>query len=193
MCGSPKQLLIIRGSVSKEELDFTWDSILEQISEVVETERTKSIFNCWKKINENEKRIMFLESALEFLKPYYDPVLNKRVPNWDKDIAEKIAELGYDYIQYNEDLEKYSKQITIVENELKTLIVITNHYYNEYALLCPKDDVPIRTSEMEYEKELVILSKFQNGRIEKEKITCFEFFAIKNTYLDEVNRQKRKR
>lgn len=165
--------LVIKGHPTESELIEAWDAILQEYVDLIKTKKSESIFQAWKQVAYTEWKISFMEICLEQLKEKYD-----------KDIAEGITLLGYSLIQPNEDRQLYLKQIYAVETEAKTLIVLLNQYHNEYILLCPNGDKQSTRTIADYDKELMVLSKFMGFKIDKHRETTAEVCAIINSYLE---------
>lgn len=175
VCGKSIALLTISGLPEPQALADAWEAILTEYSTLIETGKSKNIFELYKRIVRTQWLFTFLSEATNHLKKEYDQT-----------IAQTIFELGYDYIQEDDNREEYLKQIYLVESEAKSLVIVLNQLNNEYKLLCPVASQEIERTEMDYYKELAILGKFQGGRINADDITVFEFAAIVNSYLDYI-------
>lgn len=167
--------LIISGKPTEAELRLAFDVILHEYVSIIHTDKSDSIVSCFLKIVRTETNMLALENALAYLKRC----------EWDKDIAERIQLLGFDYIENLEDEEAYLRQIEIVNNEVKVLVILLNEYKAEYANLTKSDGSSEDKEKdlMAYEEELAILGKFQGSRIDKKVTTVMEFVAILNNYI----------
>jgi hypothetical protein len=172
--------LVISGEIDTDILKETWQDILQEYSSYLKTDKSESIFDCWKKLEYTKWKMNFVAYSLEALKIKYSQV-----------IAEELQKVGYDYIVDNGDSEDYFRQIYNVQMEAKNLVVFYNQYAAEYTKLCPEADrEPITRDEMSYEKELRILGRFMGYNIRKEDITVFEFCSIINTYIESNKKSK---
>jgi hypothetical protein len=167
-------LLTISGEPSEEDLAKAYDAIMLEFSDLIRTEKTTSVFDLYKRLSYTKWKLTYLGWALSYLKHQYK-----------KEYAERISLLGYDLIEEMEDREAYLKQIYLVENDAKFLVVQLNQLSNEYKLLNPAStsEESERTA-MDYQKELAILSRFMGKWIRADEITVFEFCSIVNAYLD---------
>lgn len=167
--------LIISGNPSQIELQTAWSILLQEYVSLIHTDKSDTILNCYLKIAQTETKITFLENGLTYLK----------CCEWDKDIAERIALWGYDYIEPLEDREAYLKQIYITQNETKALVILLDQYNMEYKSLTGGDGATTDKRElMDYERDWQTLARFQGGRLNKKKLTVFEYCAILNNFFD---------
>lgn len=175
--------LIISGTPNKEKLQETWHNILDEYSDLIHTDKSDTILQIYKKMQYNIWKQNFLAATLDTLKDRYD-----------EEVALMVCNLGYDLIQPLKDRELYLRQIYMIEIESQNLVVLLNQYYNEYKRLCPEGEgnTEIGRTEMDYEKELAILSKFYGSRIKKNKITVFEVCGIINAYFDDCKAKIKK-
>lgn len=151
-----------------------WKEILIEYSSLVATEKAKTIMTAYQRWFYTEWKINTLAQLLTFLKVVHD-----------KDIAEAVQELGYDLVEFKEDREEYLKQIYLIENEAKTLVILRNQYLSEYKMLTGGEtEEENDKDEMYYEKEIAIISKFMGFRIKKNKITVFEWAGCLNAYIE---------
>lgn len=175
------RLLIISGEVSEADLKEAWNAILNEYSSYIKTDKSDSIFNCWKKLEYTRWKMNMVRLCIEGLKIKYSPT-----------IAEELMKLGYDYIDGTEDNEAYFKKLYDIQTEAKNLIVYYNQYLAEYTKLCPEgameNSIPQR-DRMSYEKELRVLSKFMGYGIRKDEISVVEFCSIINTYLESTKKK----
>ncbi len=175
--------LIRDGSPSDAELAEAWTAILEEYGTHVKTEKSDSVFACWKRIKKLQADIQFIEKSVMVLKHQYD-----------EEIAEWLSSKGFGQVEYSTDREKYLRSLYGIETGSKTLIVLLNQTEAEYQTLTAGQAEDTSTPEekrMRYEKEIALLGKFQGFRIVKEKITVLEYCAILNNYIEESNRLKK--
>lgn len=175
------RLLVISGEPSTEDLKEAWNAILNEYSSYIKTDKSDSIFNCWKKLEYTKWKMHMVNMCIEGLKIKYSAT-----------IAEELMKLGYDYIDGTEDNETYFKKLYDIQTEAKNLIVYYNQYLAEYTKLCPEGAVEnstIQRDRMSYEKELRILSKFMGYGIRKDEISVVEFCSIINTYLESTKKK----
>lgn len=152
-----------------------WKAILLEYSSLIETEKSKNLFTAYQRWFYTSWKIYTLEQLLTFLKVAHDA-----------DIASEVHNLGYDLVEYKDDREEYLKQIYLIENEAKTLVVLLNQYTAEYKMLTGGDEgaEEVKRDEMHYEKEIAIMSRHMGFRIKKDKITVFEWIGYLNTFLE---------
>lgn len=172
-------LLTICGEPTEDQLEQAWDEIQQEYSDLIRTEKTTNVFDLYQKLSYTRFKLEYLGWVLPYLKAEYK-----------QEYAERIASLGYDLIEWNEDREKYLQQIYLVENDAKFLIVQLNQLSSEYKKINPgASGSDVERTAMDYEKELAILSRFMGRWIRASEITVFEFCAIVNAYL-ETNKLK---
>lgn len=169
-------LLSISGKPKLQDLEQAWEEILTEYSELIITDKSSNITSLFNKICFYNWKRDNLELLLKFLRREYD-----------KDVAEWVCNLGYDLIT---DTDDRLKQIDAIEMEAKNLVVLLNQCHNEYNLLYKKpDEDGYKKTEMDYEVELSVLSRFYGSRIDKNKFTVFEVCAVIN---DLIKEQKKK-
>lgn len=168
MCGTKSiTALIIQGTPTEEQLTRAWDDILQEYSDLTLTDKGNTIFDVWKKILYTQWKMTYVEHAVAFLKREYNPI-----------IANRIVEVGFDLVVYVEDKEQYLKQIQAVETEALNLVVFLNQYTAEFKKLCPDTETPVTRTELDYTKELAILSRWYKNIIKPEEVTVFEVCGI---------------
>lgn len=166
--------LVINGEPGPKELLHAWNLITDEYSELIKSDKSDDVFDVYKKIESTKFKLFYIATTLDYLKAEYD-----------YELAESLASMGYFFIQDLPDRKDYLGQIFKVETEAKFLIVLLNQYTNEYNILMKDhEDVSIKRTVMDYEKELMILSKHQGYRIRKEQTTVTEYAAIINTYIE---------
>jgi hypothetical protein len=153
-----------------------WDDIIAAHSEAIKTPKSTSVFECWKKIEFLTTKLNFVTLACNYLKHEHDD-----------GIAEQLMLHGYDYVQPNDNRDEYLKQIYLVETEAKTLVVLLNQYYIEFKALSPEGENPSDITLEKYEKELGIVGKYLGFRINKFEVTCPEYCAFANLYIESNN------
>lgn len=158
-----------------------WEEILEEYSQLVATDKSTGVFELLKKINYNAAKLTFVNEAVKFMKKY----------GYDAEFADYLVQYGFDFIEPSEG-EQLWKQILLVESEAKSIIVMLNQYNVEYRKLVPEADLnnTEKLEEMDYLKELAILSKFIGYHIKPEETYVTEFAAIVNTYI-EYNKERK--
>lgn len=178
-----KRRLIISGEPTQQQLEECWEEILLDYSDNIQTEKSASTFDLWKRIAYTEWKQNFLNVSLRLLKYKYN-----------EEVAKEIHSLGYALIVECEKREDYLKQIYSIQSETDFLTTLLNQYDAQFALLCKKEGVEEpEMRDIDYEKELSILSRFMKFRIKRNKITLFEFIAYTNDYLDYFKKQRNAR
>ncbi len=175
--------LIRDGVPTEAEISEAWTAILEEYGTHVRTEKSDSVFACWKRIKKLQADLQFIEKSVMVLKHQYD-----------EEIAEWLSSKGFGLVEYSTDREKYLRSLYAIETASKTLVVLLNQTETEYQSMTAGQADDTSTPEekrMRYEKEIAILGKFQGFRIVKEKITVLEYCAILNNYIEESNRLKK--
>lgn len=172
------------GNFIKMNLDLlpkpdNWIDIADEYCSLIETEKAKDIFQLWKKINTAQLDLARLEMCLEGLsmKDAYGNEL------YDEELALQVSELGYSWIGPDK------KNLPIVRNEIGILVVLLNQWKTEYDQMCKSGD-EFKRSEMDYEKEIYAISSNLHISIDKDKISCFSYVAILNTYIDKNKAEK---
>lgn len=174
-------LLVVKGEPTKDEIDSAWKEIMHEYSEVIKTEKSINIFECWRKCVYTFWKMSYIESII-FKFKLKDIQTDKYL--YDEKEAEQVMLLGYDLIDPPIDEEKYLHQIEMLDRESKTLIVMLNQYNQEYKLLAPDEANPVVRTIADYDKELALLSKFMGYQINKRKVTVAEVCAIINAYIE---------
>lgn len=175
MCGQRDlTILIIQGTPTEDQLNAAWDNILTEYSELTTSEAGENIFQVVKNILITKWKILYVDTALLTLAKKYDAV-----------IANRLVEVGFDFIQPLENIDAYLRQLEAVRMEANILIVRLNQYNAEYERLCPKKTTePARRTEFDYQKELDILSKWYGSRIKKEEVTVFDVCSIMAAFME---------
>ena len=184
LSGEPNSLLIITGTPTDEELKLAWAEIMSEYSDIIKTPKSSNIFDVWKKCNYTYWKMCYVEAAVYKLR-LKDPETDKYI--YDQNAANELALLGYDYVAPPEDDETYLRQIELIEIEARNLVVILNQYTQEYKLLCPDEDTPVKRTYDDYLKELAILSKFMGQWIDKQTKTVSDVASIINAYIEAQN------
>ncbi|HSW96892.1 MAG TPA: hypothetical protein VLF89_03625 [Candidatus Saccharimonadales bacterium] len=158
---------------------INWMDIADEYCSLIETEKAQNIFFLWKKIWTAQIDLAILETSLDLLsmKDAYGNEL------YDEEIALKVSELGYGFIGPDK------KMLPIVRNEIGVLVVLLNQWKNEYEQMC-KSGEDVKRTEMDYEKEIYSVSSNLRINIDKDKISCFSYAAILNTFIDKNKAEK---
>lgn len=176
-------LITKRGAkVSDEELQVAWDGIVSEYCELVQTKRTKGLFEAWRKVIEVKCKIRTVQLSLFVLRIKYS-----------SEVAEGLFLMGYPLIKEIEDNEAYLRQIDMVEIEARNLNTFLEQYEQEYKNLIPtttEASTNNQRTELDYERDLVELSRFMGYRIDKDVITVQEQAAIMNSFIDYHDKQK---
>lgn len=172
-------LLVVAGHFSYEQILFAWESIQEEFSSMIKTDKSENIFILSKRIFNNRWQISLIDMCLFILKQEYCPIS-----------AGALSELGYPLVEFKESREEYLSQIYAIETEAKMLIIQQNQLNNEYVRLTGGDKSPVQRQRMDYEKELRIVSKYVGYRLSAEEISTFEFCSYLNIYIEYVENQK---
>jgi len=163
--------LIISGTPPIDELITAWETITEEYAEAIKNNRSRSVFDCYKKIVRLQAQIQIIDAGLMFLEKQFD-----------EEIAAVIANMGYTMITYDEDTEVYLNRIKRVRTEAKTLIVLLNMAVSEYKILAP-DGKAASTNYQDYINELAMLSKHMGYSIKAKEITVLEYCSIVNSFI----------
>ena len=163
--------LIISGNPPIDELVTAWENITEEYSEAIKSHRSRSVFDCYKRIIRTQAQIQVIDAGLMYL-----------TQQFDEEIANVIADMGYTLIIWDEDKEVYLNRINRVRTEAKTLIVMLNQYKNEYSIINP-DGKEVNRDYQSYLNELAILSKHQGYAIRVKEITVLEYCSIVNSFI----------
>ncbi len=177
--GGDLTLLAREGKIVEEtELHEAWQDILNEYSSLIATPKASTIAELWKKIVYTNWKITLVDQSLAALKIMYS-----------EPVALALVEAGFDYIASMDNRQLYLQSIYRVQTTAKFLVVQLNQYYNEYKALVPEGSENEMPKAIDYEKELIILSKHMGFRIIKTEITVAEFCAICNVYLDFKNQE----
>ncbi len=147
-----------------------WEEILCEYADNVRSPKSENIFDCWRKIRFIEFKIEFVQTALSVLNDFYS-----------ERVALCLVELGFDYIENNQDTTVYRRSLQRLETEAKVLLVLYNQYQAEYASL-NKSSGDSKRNRMDFEKEMAILRK--DGYKIKKSTTVLEMCAIINTFIE---------
>lgn len=147
-----------------------WEDILCEYADNIHSPKSDNIIECWNKIKFIEAKIKFVGIALDILKDVY---LEK--------IVLCLCELGFDYIENNQNVVAYHKSLEMLDIEARVLIVLLNQYQTEYISLAGNSE-NIKRTRMDFEKEMAILRKA--GYKIKKNTTTFQMCAIINSFID---------
>lgn len=165
--------LIISGKPTQEQLMAAWEIIISEYCDLIKTDKSATIFDLYHKILKTQWQISYVEVALAQLKEEYD-----------LECANRLVELGYDFIDNLPDREAYLKQIYFVQTQAKFLFVMLVQHSNEYKMMCPSDSSPIQRTLMDFQKDLSVLSRFSGFKLDKNNLFVFEYCAIVNDYIE---------
>lgn len=171
--------LIISGQPDKKDLVNAWQDILQEYSDLIKSEKSKSIFEAWKKVAYTEWQIKFIEAVIlkfRMKNPETDAYL------YNREQALQVSELGYSFIPEPENEEDYLQAINFLDIESRNLTIFLNQYTVEYNLLCPKQEEKVKRQEIDYDTELAVLSKFMGTFIDKRKRSVQDVCAIINVF-----------
>lgn len=158
-----------------------WNDILNDYVDEIKTPKSETIFQVLKNFHVTDYKINFL---LGNENPKHYGALHLLKIQYDAEVADMIMMMGYSLIKDLEDRERYLKQIYLIENQAKTLIVLLNQYDKEYKLLTKNiGDGKVQTRS-DYEKEISIISKFIGFRIDKDITSVIEWCAHVNHYIE---------
>lgn len=174
-------MLIISGQPTNKQLQEAWVEIRSEYAESIKTQKTTIVFDLYKKIIYTQWKMFALESLIFQLEEEFE-----------EEAAMMLVELGFDLIENLTDRVAYLKQLEGVRIEANVLIVMLNQYVLEYEAAVNEDAVNTsgQPVELDSDKELAALSRFQGYRINKNKITVAEFIAIVNSFLDYIKNNK---
>lgn len=172
LTGGDLSPLIVSGQPPIDELVTAWETICEEYSSAIKNHKSKSVFECYRKIVTLQSQIQVIDSGLWFLTQQYDA-----------DIALLIHEMGYTLITECDNQEEYLQMIKRVQTEAKTLVVILNQYANEYKMLNPDGIALVQRDYQSYIDELAVLSKFQGYRLQAKEISTEEYCSIVNSCI----------
>lgn len=181
---SKYELLVIQGEPTKEELWAAWTEIMSEYSDLIKTEKSKNIFEAWRKCVYTYFKMVFIENFI-FECRSKNPLTGEYRYNAGR--AEEVMLMGYDLIEKPENEEKYLHQVELLDRESKTLVVLLNQYNQEYKLLAPDEANPVKRTIADYDKELAILSKYVGFLIDKKKTTVSQVCAIINAFIETQN------
>jgi len=180
--GEDLGLLIIEGQPPIEELITAWDTISEEYTEAIKTNKGKGVLKAYLKFSKLEAQTKMLDAAIFHLTHEYD-----------EEIATILFENGYHLVEPNDDRETYLKQLEKVRLQAGTLVVMLNQAAAAYKLLAPDNDMKIERTYQNFLDELAILSKHQGGALIKSKdITVAEYCSVVNSYIAYVEASKKK-
>jgi hypothetical protein len=187
MCGEGKGLLLIEGEAEEGELEASWSMIVQEYSGLIQTEKSASVFEAYKKMVALRWKMEFMELAVAALRAHWEQGLGHNGV-----IAEQVSLLGYDLVEEKEDGDAYLYQVELVEREAKSLVVFFNQAKADYEGLGPKEGAGREERDrMSYQKELALLSKFmEGGLIDAERITVLDYAGIVNYYLESLKHDK---
>lgn len=174
------QHLVIKGNVPNEKLIEAWENIAEEYSDTIKTDKSTNQFELGKKIMYNEWQLNIIEKSLWYLRQKYDG-----------EIADVLAVLGYNVTSNIEDIDAYNKSLDAIETEAKFLIIKQNQYKIEYDSFNNGSNEGIKEKgDIDYEKELLIISKVMGYSIDASKITTLRYCAMLNLYIEDFELKK---
>lgn len=172
--------LIISGQPPVDELISAWDNISEEYSAAIKTNKSKGVFEAYKKIVRIESQIKLIDAALLYLECEYD-----------EEIATILLENGYHLVEPNDDKEAYLRSINTVRTQAKTLVIILNQAVAHYKLLSPDNEMKVERGYQSFLDELAILSKHQGSFLKPKELTVAEYCAVVNGYIAYVEANKK--
>lgn len=191
MCGGSKQGLVIAGEVEEHLLEEAWSNIVSEYSSLIQTDKSKTVFEAYKRMVVTQSKMVFMERALSLLRTQYARFEGDPEHRHNAILADQITLHGYNLIVDSDDPEQYYRMVDGVEMECRSLVVFFNQYKAEYEALAPKgESAADERDRMSYEKELNLLSKHQGHDIDAEKITVLKYASYVNYYLEANKRDK---
>jgi hypothetical protein len=173
--------LIIEGEPDEYDLLEAWQNIIDEYCELVKTPKTNGIADCYKRIEHCHFKIKFTERCLEFLYDWYD-----------EEVAMFLMEIGLSFPVRIDDTSLYYKQLERIETQAKSFVVELANLEIEYKRLNPEQEHALKKTEVDYEKDIAILSQFMGYRIDKRTTSVTEMCAIMNLFTEHNNLLKQK-
>lgn len=181
------QTLIITGKPEEELLVKAWDDITSEFCETVKTERSKSLFEAWRKVKETESKMKTIAIGIDILRIKFD-----------EETAQSIFLMGYDLVEFTEDKDEYKKRVDRLELETKNLGIFLSVQLAQYQALLKTNEVPkdqevqLRT-EADYDEDLAALSRFMGYDMDKmnDNFTAAKYGAALSLYIKQNEKAKR--
>jgi len=162
------------GTGTQEQIDFAWAEIVSEWSDLMRNEKASHLISIKSQILELKKHISFVDGAYFFLTRRYD-----------KEIVERLIKEGYPGEYPDNNMEALTKQMETVKSLCKTNIYDLWDLVEEEQRL-EKNNMGAKSSEEDFVKNIMRLSKYQGYRINKNEITVFEYANIHNNFIDEI-------
>jgi hypothetical protein len=168
------------GTGTQDELELAWVEIVSEWSDLMKNSDTDYLISVKSQILELRKHISWVENA--------DFLLRRR---YDKGIVERLINEGYPGEYPSNNQEELNKQLDMVVSLCKTNIFKLWELVDEENRI-EKDNMGGKSTEEDFVKNIMRLSKYQGYRINKFEITVFEYAAIHNSFMDEIKHSSAK-
>jgi predicted nuclease with RNAse H fold len=175
-CDGNLRHLIISGEPTAFELVEAWETILTEYAEAVSTAESKHQVKLQAQILLLKAKIMLVDTALKVLGEQYS-----------KTAAAELLKLGYRVTEQN-----LQKDIRAVSDRSKSLIVQLREKQLEVEKWAKAIDKKSKTqtkTKLDFDKDIVALSKYQGYRIDKNETTVSEYANIYSHFLEHVKAQ----
>ena len=156
----------VLGEGTPEQQAEAWQEIMFEYASLIKSESSEYLFNLTKRITLLRADILYIETAVLYLKIEHSP-----------EIVDQLRLYGYPLIEgYKE------KDLDRIISLAKTLVYELKELCAEYDLL-QKTTTGKAQSEEDFDATIAVLSKYQGYAIPQRKTSVTEFCAIFNLFL----------
>ena len=167
------------GQATEEEIAQVWEALIQEWSNLMKNEDSDYLIELSGRILELKAHITFVEYSNFLLVRIYDREIIDRL----------INECGYDGEYPENDREAYLKQLSRVISLCKSKVYELWELNDEYDRL-QKNNAGEKTTEEDFERNILRLSKYQGYRINKFKTSVFEYTQLHNNFIADIKNSK---
>lgn len=159
------ECLIISGQHTVVEIMEAWDDVFFEYCELLKGDDSDYLLSLTKKITLLEIDISYVDGALMILEK-----------EWDEELAQKLNSMLFKVRQDN------SESFEMCRGRLKRKLHDLSDLHDEYKKYLSTKEGKAPTEE-DFEKLLIVLSKYQGYPINSEEITVYKYIMILNNYI----------
>jgi hypothetical protein len=177
-CDSDLQVLVIEGIATDEQLLEAWNEIVFDYSSRVKTDESTRVYDLALQIGLLQFHIGYVDNAVAYLRYTHKA-----------ELVEELIRLGYRHLKFEGFGENWERQLNRCVSLCKTRVHDYEQLVDEYERI-DKTVTGKRQSYDAFNRNVLMLSKYQGSYINKDTMMMDDYIAIFNNYLEESRSTK---
>jgi predicted HicB family RNase H-like nuclease len=178
--GGNLSALVKKGTPDQSKLYEAWAAIFEEYAILTGNTKYKELKSIMIEYLRMSGHLMLIKSSLAILAYRYD-----------RDTANNIKKMGYSVKLDPSDKQEYEADLNKLLGNASGLELKCNIQLAEIERIKKEAEKETKSTEQDFRKGLVVISKFMQFRIDPKQVSIAEYAAFQNQYSDYVNQQKR--